>query len=238
MSSAIPLTPSTMPATISPLAPNLWLMPFPLKALGVDLHRNVSLIRLESGKLIVHSTAPFSESDVAAIKALGNPEWLVDSLLRHDTFAKEGRAAFPEARYFAPPGFSTLAGIATENLVSPPSEWAGEIEVAAIDGAPDFGEVVMLHQASRTLIVADLVINFERPAGLWARLLLLLATVGGRHQPGFTRPFKHAIKDFAAFKKSIDRVLAWDFDRIIVGHGEPIETGGREKLRKTVELIS
>jgi hypothetical protein len=26
-------------------------------------------------------------------------------------------------------------------------------------------------------------------------------------------------------------ILAWDFDRVIVGHGDVIERGGKEKLR-------
>jgi hypothetical protein len=27
-------------------------------------------------------------------------------------------------------------------------------------------------------------------------------------------------------------VLAWDFDRVTVTHGEPLETGGKEALRR------
>ncbi len=55
----------------------------------------VTLIRLRSGKLVIHSTAPFTPEDVAAIRALGEPGWLLDGILRHDTFANEGREAFP-----------------------------------------------------------------------------------------------------------------------------------------------
>ena len=54
-----------------PLAENLWLLAYPLKMLGADLRRNVTLIRLRSGKMVIHSTAPFSQDDVAAIRALG-----------------------------------------------------------------------------------------------------------------------------------------------------------------------
>jgi hypothetical protein len=30
---------------------------------------------------------------------------------------------------------------------------------------------------------------------------------------------------------SLDRILSWDFDRVIVGHGELLETGGRSAFR-------
>lgn len=210
----------------------VWTMTFPLKMLGVDIRRVVTVMELEGGKLLVHSTAPFESEDVAAIRALGEPVWLVDALLRHDTFATEGRAAFPEARYFAPPGFDAGEGIATESLVAPPAEWVGEIDVLAVEGAPDFGEIVMLHKSSRTLVVGDLVVNFPGDEGLWSKLMFKLGAVGGHTQPGVTRPFKHAIQDEAAFLKSLETILSWDFERIVGGHGEPVLTDAKAKLRK------
>lgn len=214
-------------APFRPLAPDLWLASYELKMLGVDLQRNVTVIRLKSGKLVIHSTAPFSAGDVVAIRALGEPVWLVDALLRHDTFAKEGTAAFPHAAYLAPPGFA----VPSLPLIDPPPEWAGELDVIPVDGAPEFGEIVLVHRASRTLVVCDLVFNFPGGMGLFGNLLLKLASVGGHHAPGVTRPFKKAIKDPAAYAASVRAILDQDFDRVIVGHGSPIETGGKDKLR-------
>ncbi len=206
-------------------------MKFPLKMLGADLQRNVTLLRLASGKLIVHSTAPFETADIAAIRELGEPTWLVDVLLRHDTFAAEGHAAFPEARYLAPPGFEAGKGIATDSLVPPPAEWADEIAVLPVAGAPEYSEIVMLHRPSRTLVVGDLLINFPGDQGFLTELMIRVAVVGGDSAPGVTRPLKHAIDDHAAFIESLETILAWDFDRIVVGHGEPVVADAREKLR-------
>ncbi len=226
-----------MTTSLQTLAPNLWLLSYPMKMLGVDLHRNVTVIRLASDQLIIHSTAPFTPEDVAAIRGLGEPGWLVDTLLRHDTFAKEGREAFPEVPYLAPEGFSTNLEFSTGSLIPEPQEWRGEVAVLAIDGAPEFGEIVMLHRPSRTLIVADLVFHFSHPEGFWAKTLLTLATVGGEYEPGVTKPFKQAIKDHEAFEKSVHALLDWDFDRVIVGHGDPIPSGGKEKLRAALKAV-
>ncbi len=224
-----------MATLLKSLAPNLWLLSYPLKTLGVDLRRNVTLIRLESGQIIVHSTAPFTAEDVAAITALGEPTWLLDTLLRHDTFAEEGRAAFPNAAYLAPEGFSEELPFPTANLLPPPPEWENEMAVASIEGAPDFSEVVLLHRDSGTLIVGDLIVNFPGKHSLWENLFLRIATVGGKHAPGVTFPFKKAIEDKPAYAASMQEILGWDFDRVIVGHGVPIATDGKEKLRSALQ---
>lgn len=219
---------------LDPIAANLWLIRYPLKMLGLDFNRNVTLIRLSSGRLIIHSTAPFSFVDIAAIKALGEVDWIVDTLLRHDTFAAEGRAAFPAASYLAPVDFSENLPFDTGFLIPAPPEWRDEVEVLAIEGAPSFGEIVTFHRPSRTLIVADLVVHFPNPTGFGEKWLLKLATVGGKSAPGFTRPFHHAVEDQPAFENSLLQMLEWDFDRLIVGHGVPILHGAKAKLRSAL----
>src|SRR5436190_1049012 len=82
-----------MKTPLQPIADNLWMMTYPLKMLGADLRRNVTLTRLRSGRLVIHSTAPFSPEDVATIPSLGEPAWIWDGIVRHDTFAQEGQAA-------------------------------------------------------------------------------------------------------------------------------------------------
>ncbi len=211
------------------LAENLWLLPFPLKLLGTDLRRNVTVVRLSSGELVIHSTAPFESADVAKIRALGRPGWLVEAMLFHDTFSRHGREVFPDVPYLAPPGFSDVVPFPTEPLFPAPPAWGEELAVIPIAGNESYGEHVVFHRPSRTLIVADLAFNFPPDEPLWAEMLVR-AAIGAEHSPGMSRAFRHAITDEVAFRRSIDAMLEWDFDRVIVGHGDVIETGGREKI--------
>ncbi len=218
------------PTTPQLLADNLWLLAYPLKMLGADLRRNVTLIRLRSGKLVIHSTAPFTPDDVAAIRALGEPGWLLDGILRHDTFAREGRASFPGIPYLAPEGFPEVVGFATTPIVPAPVEWEGELLALEIQGAPKARDTALLHVPSRTLILTELVFNFGGDEPIWTELLLRVA-VGGKHHPGMSRPVKAGVKDAAAFQSSLATILGWDFDRVIVGHGDVIADDGKAKLR-------
>jgi hypothetical protein len=50
-----------------------------------------------------------------------------------------------------------------------------------------------------------------------------------------SRPVKAGVKDQAAFRSSLATILGWDFDRVIVGHGEVIEHDGKAKLRTALD---
>lgn len=220
----------THPIIPQPLAENLWLLPYPLKMLGADLRRNVTLVRLRSGQLLIHSSAPFSPDDVATIHTLGDPAWLLDGVLRHDTFAHEARAAFPSIPYLAPEGFAAIVGFPTQPILPTPPEWEKELRALEIQGAPEARDTALLHLPTRTLILTELIFNFGDDQPLWTELLLR-AAIGSQHHPGMSRPFKAGIKDKAAFQASIATILSWDFDRVIVGHGDVIPTDGQPKLR-------
>jgi hypothetical protein len=211
------------------LANNIWLLPYSLRLLGADLRRMVTVVRLLSGKLVIHSTGPFTQGDIAAIVRLGKPGWLMDVMLRHDTFAKQGREAFPNIPFLAPEGFSEVVGFSTEPLIPKPAAWGDELEVLRLEGMPSMQEHVFFHRLSRTLIAADLLFNFGPDASAWTRFLVFCA-VGSRHHPGVSRPFRMAIKNKADFQRSAQALMKWDFDRIIVGHGEIIETDGKRRL--------
>ena len=217
------------------LAPNLWFLQYKLSMLGADMHRNVSVLRLPSGDLVIHSTGPFTARDVAEIHAEGTPRWLMDVMLRHDTFAKQGREAFPDATYLAPEGFSELVGFPTGPLVNQPG-WDGEVEVLPLAGVPSMKEHVVLHRPSRTLIVADLFFDFGPDESAWTKFLMLLA-VGPHHDPGVPRPLRMAVKDKEAFQKSLATMMSWDFDRLIPGHGDVIETGAKSRVAEALREV-
>ena len=215
------------------IAPNLWTLEYHLPLLGTEQGRVVTIIRIESGELIIHSTGPFSPEDVEAISSVGRPAWLIDAMLYHDTFAQQGRAAFPGIPYLAPEGFASVAKVDSQPILPVPSQWNGEVEVVRLEGAPKIDEHVFFHVPSRTLVVADLVFNFNGQGTAWERFFRRYA-IGLKHQPGMSRIFRAFVADRAAFERSIAQMMRWNFDRVIVAHKEMIASGAKEKLRQAL----
>jgi hypothetical protein len=189
------------------LAEDVWLLRYPLKLLGADIGRNVTLLRLDNGRLVIHSSGPFTPGEVAAVRRVGQPSWLVEAMLRHDTYAREGLTAFPGVPYLAPEGFGEEISYPTLPLFPAPADWAGQVQVLELEGVPSMRETVMLHVASGTLIVADLAMNFPPDQTVWQELLLKIA-VGKHHSPGISRAFKLMVKDEAALKASIATMMS------------------------------
>lgn len=226
------------------LADDVAVMSFPFRVFGIDFSRNVTLLRLGDGRVVIHSSAPFTEKDMAAIRTFGEPAWLVDATLMHDTFAKEGRAALTGLPYLAPNRFAEVSGVPTQSLDAPPSDWANELEVLRIEGTKK-DEHVFFHRRSRTLVVADLFFSFPAGTRGWARFfarrimgLPPITDVRGQKAEvglfGVSRFFRMLVSDKQAFERSIRRMLEWDFERVVVAHREPLETGAKEAVAKAL----
>jgi hypothetical protein len=222
------------------IADDVVLMTFPWRTLGIDFRRNVTLLRLANGRVVVHSTAPFTEQDIAAIRRFGEPSWLVEATLMHDTFVKEGRAALPDIPYLAPDGFAKATGVQTASLLPPPREWEGEIDVLRIDGVR-MNEHALFHRRSRTLVVADLFFSFPEEISGWPRFfvrqVMRLPRLFGISS--FYRLF--VIRDKEAFARSMSALLALDFERLVVAHWQPIDKDakrGVEKASRESKLLS
>lgn len=194
---------------------------FPLRAFGIDFFRTVTLLRLRDRRVLIHSTAPFAPEDVTAIHGFGEPAWLVEATNIHDTFAKAAQAAFPLLPYFAPAGFDRLSGIATEPLSSPPHDWADEVEVLRIEGLRKVDEHAFFHRTSRTLVLGDLLFNFPPDSHGWPRFFVR-SIMRLPRLVGISLLFRLLVRDKESFARSMRNLLQWDFQQIVVAHGEPI----------------
>ncbi|MEM7696781.1 MAG: hypothetical protein AAF236_00065 [Verrucomicrobiota bacterium] len=203
--------------------PDVLQLSFSLKMLGCEMGREVVLLKLQSGDLLIHSTAPFTDADRREIESFGNPRWMMEATAFHDTYSSEASSQFFGLPYLTP---NPQHGNGRQ-LAAPP-EWSDEIELLAFDGMPTLSEHAVYHRNSKTLILADLLFNVPESSRCTRRVLRVLSGIA--EYPGQSRLLRFFIRDRKAFRDSMNRLLEWDFERIVVGHGDPIETDARAKL--------
>ena len=214
------------------LADDVWVTERPQRFFGLPVGARMTVIRLSGGRLLLHSPLPLDAALRAELDALGRVACAVAPNRLHHLYAGDVVRAYPEARLWVAPGLPEKrpdlvhAGVLGDEA---PVEWRGELEQAFFRGRPYENEVAFFHPATRTLILCDLAFNFG-PRDAWpTRVLMSLLRSYGKLGPSKLDPL--LIRDRAAARASLDRILAWDFDRVIVAHGDVQESGGYPLMR-------
>ena len=109
-------------------------------------------------------------------------------------------------------------------------EWAGDLDQVVFPIRGNYLEVVFLHRSSRTLILTDLC--FQIPADRGLVTSVLARAFGYYERFAVSRLLKLMLADRAAARQALERILAWDFDRVIIAHGEIVESGGKSAMER------
>ena len=216
---------------LTPLAEGLWTSTAPVRFLGMQLTATMTVFRLGDGKLLLHSPVAMTPGRRAAVEALGTVGHLYSPNLYHHLRIGDWAAAFPAAKLHAPRGLAKRRpDLRIERTHGEPPEpaFAGVVDELRIAGFR-LEESVLFHPRTRTLVVADLVHNVGRPSHAWTKVYT--RTMGFYDRVALSRMIRWtAFSDRAAARRSLDELLALPFERLIVGHGEPLPSGGREAL--------
>jgi hypothetical protein len=215
------------------IATDLWVVETPLRFRGIEVGRRMTVVRLASGSLLVHSPSPLSVELREALAQLGEVRFVVPASSMHGhLFMEDYQAAYPTAELISAPGLDRKRkDLAFAGLLgsAPDPAWSQDLDQAAVLGHRFVTELVFLHRQSGTLIVGDLCFRIGESA---PRPMRAVARATGAYDQARPTPmFRMGVRNRIAARRSLDRVLGWDFDRIVLGHGEPIETGGPSALR-------
>jgi hypothetical protein len=151
------------------------------------------------------------------------------SLFHHKRLAPAIQKLQPQ-ELWGPPGFAEKLPEFADASVFGADPWPHDdlLSFTLIEGAPFRNEVVFFHRPSRTLYTADLVCGTVRPRGVFTPLVMRALGVGRSF--GTAKVWSYWIKDPAAFRRSIDRVMGWPFERIAMAHGDMVDGNARAKL--------
>jgi len=216
---------------------NLWVHEDSMKLGVVDLPLRMTIARLADGKLWMHSPTPLSDELKTEVDGLGEAGAIVAPSNGHNLFVEEWAKACPGATVYVSrgipgklPGLTNWVQIGeeTSNL------WSADFDQKVMGGVPFFDECVFLHRASGSLIVTDFIQNHRNRehSGLDAIVTKLILRPIGFKDICLAPPLRWGfmIKDKAALLDFVREIQSWEFNRIIVTHGEIIEEGAKQTL--------
>lgn len=212
----------------------IWVFDHPLRVFGFAVGARMTAVRLEDGGLFLHSPIPFDADTRAALDSLGPVRHVVAPNKVHHFYVAQARAAYPDAHFYAAPGLpEKRRDLAFDAVLgeSAPDAWAGQLDQEIVGGIPYVNEVAFFHIRSRTLLLTDLAFNMFESRSWLTRTFLRMNGIYGRFGP--SRMMRSLVRDRAQLRASIDRILCWDFERVVVSHGIVLQRAGRRVLRES-----
>jgi hypothetical protein len=198
----------------------------------LEIGTRMSVVRLADGALFLHSLVEIDAETRAGLEALGPVHHLVAGNKLHHLYLAQAAKVFPQAELWGAPGLAEKCrDLRFEGVLGDeaPPAWRNDLDQLAVRGIPRMNEVVFLHRASGTLVVTDLCFNVRHSDFLGTRLFMRANGAYGRFGP--SRLLRSLVRDRPALRASVEKILAWDFERVVVTHGDVLERGGRDALR-------
>ncbi|MBW2362582.1 MAG: DUF4336 domain-containing protein, partial [Deltaproteobacteria bacterium] len=209
--------------------------------LGIPFPTRMCIVRLASGGLWLHSPVAATPARLDAASSFGPVHHIVAPNKFHHLFVKAWREAFPQATSWAEPalarrkpelGFERTLGDAAE------PEWNDDLDQVIFGGSNVLPESVFFHRASRSAIFTDLIQNHD-PAGE-TRFFRWLKGVNRCLAPDGESPrdWRLTVRNRSAARAALERVLAWDIERVVVSHGICVERDGHAFVERAFAWLN
>ncbi len=228
--------------TLKPVTEDVWIVDGPVIRFGrpwpkMRFPTRMTLLRID-GDLFVHSPTPLTAALRDELSAIGRPRWIIGPNRIHYWWIPDWKQAYPDAGIWLAPRIREQAGARIDFDGHPLASetgypWDGAISTLPVAGS-FMTEVEFFHHASRTLVLTDFIENFE-PGKLGTWWMHWLTRLGGVQDPHGAMPRdmrRTFVRQRAQLKAAVERMLAWQPERIVLAHGRWYECHGAAELRR------
>lgn len=199
----------------------------------------MTVVRLSNGDLFLHSPIKFDAQLASELERLGKVRHLISPNQFHYAHIGEWAKAFPDALTWASPGARKRAKARHIEVrfdrdlrQTPPEEWRRDIDQMLFPGGY-FKEFIFFHSESRSLILADTIINLElnKMDEPWttATKLFGMAYPYGRTFFGMRLPL---LFERRAATTVSEKIRAWRPERVLLSHGRCFEADAEAIVRR------
>jgi hypothetical protein len=229
-----------------PVAANIGIVDGPFEYLTVagaklplPFTTRMTVVRLSNGDLFLHSLIKFNRKLANGLLGLGTVRHLVSPNQFHYAHIGEWAKAFPDAVSWASPLVRQRArarhvdvDFARDLETGSPEEWDREIDQTLFPGGY-FKEFIFFHKASKTLILADTIINLEldKITEPWRTATKLTGMYHPYGQIFFGMRLPLLLQRQKA-SATIKKIHSWQPQRIMLSHGRCFDADADKVIRR------
>jgi hypothetical protein len=223
---------------------NIWIVDGPnVRDMGVMFTTRMAVVRLSDGSLWVNSPVSVPFDTLKRITELGPVRYLIAATPRHVWRLAAWHALFPAAQLWAPrttpftlnKGHLPFTGILGDE---PPQAWKDDFDQLAFKGNPLIEEIVFFHKQSRTVILDDLIQIHPMVKGKpFRNALWKLEGVASPHG-GVALDIRLSFTNRDLARRSLVKLLSWDFDKLIIAHGACVEQDAKPFVERAFRWLA
>jgi len=197
---------------------------------GMRFFTRMTVIRLKDNKLWIHSPLPLIAKRKLILDKLGEVKYIVAPNKMHHLFVKEYFSAYPLASIYGVAGLKEkrpdlqFHGILASNFPEP--AWKGSLEQLIVQGNDRINEVVFFHVNTKSLILTDMIENFQTSTSGISPLKLGAVLTAGIFEGAINRAKASSefiwMSNRVELRESLQIISKWDFDNILLCHGDVI----------------
>lgn len=222
---------------------NIWVGEQPLKYLGLNVGTRMTVIRLVTGELVVISPIQVDSITINQLNSIGNVNYIIAPNLYHYLFATDFKSIYPKAQFWATPGLEfKRTELPIDKILSFDERSSlNGVDYLLFDGFKTLdtngysllNECVFFHQESHTLVLTDTAYYFDESFSLTTQLAAKLIGSYKKLRPSLLE--RIATGELEKVKLSVQKVLSWDFNRVVMAHGSIVESDAKQKFREGYE---
>lgn len=209
---------------------DIWICTRDIRFLGVETGTRTTIVRMSGGGLFVHSPGLLDAETRKEVDKLGEVRAVVAPSLFHHLYVGQWMDAYPKAIFAACQGLDWKRPDLAFTCIlgdTPHPTWAGELEQVYFSARRE-NEVVFFDARSKTMISADALINLSTHPSNTTKFV---AKLMGNDAPGTGYLERVMVRDRKVARRQVDRILAWQPERIIVSHGGLVRENGSDVIR-------
>jgi hypothetical protein len=231
--------------TLKAIADDLWIVDGPVIRFGMPWPKmpfptRMTIIRIGED-LFVHSPTPLCARLRDEIDRIGRLRWIVGPNRFHYWWIPQWHEYFPDAEvYLAPRVVEQARGRIDfgAHVLAADSGYAWDTAIATLPvKGRALTEVDFFHRPSRTLVLTDLIENFE-PQKLNSIIMRWLCRLGGVLDPDGQMPRDMRLAfDKRRLKAAVETMISWEPDRLILAHGRWYDKDGTRELTRAFRWL-
>ncbi|HEY2049566.1 MAG TPA: DUF4336 domain-containing protein [Caulobacteraceae bacterium] len=227
---------------LQPIGTDIWLTDGShVEVAGFRYPTRMAVIRLTGGGLFIWSPVSLSETLRRQLEGLGEVRFLVAPNSLHHLFLAEWRQAYPQARLYGAPGLQQRRkdiDFDAELGDAAPAEWTEDLDQVRVPGNRITTEVVFFHRSSGVVLFTDLIQHFPRGWFRGWRSVVARLDLMTEPEPSVPRKFRIAFFDRRAAREALRRVLAWPSSKVVMAHGQPVESDGQAFIARAFRWLT